>query len=115
LTQESPLFTKTYDLLAYVLAAVDKFPRYQRAVVGRRIQDLSWGFLDTLLAARKCTVEERPRLLTQADVTLDRLRYTVRMCRELELLSKKQYAYASGVLAEVGRLLGKWLQRYNPK
>lgn len=113
--RDSPLFTKTYDLLAYLLAAVDKFPRYQRAVLGRRIQTLSWMFFDTILTARKCTREERPGLLHQADITLDQLRYSVRMSHELALLSQKQYAYASGLLAEVGRLLGKWLQRYNPR
>lgn len=113
MSEESPLFTKTYDLLAYLLAAVEKFPRYQRFGVGRRIQELSWSFLDTILAARKCTLQERSALLRQADLTLDRLRYTVRISNELALLGKKQYAYASGLLAEVGRLLGKWLQRYN--
>ena len=51
--------------------------------------------------------------LRQADVELDRLRYTVRLCRDLELLSQKQYRHASGLLAEVGRLLGTWLKRYN--
>ena len=113
MNQESPLFTKTYDLLAYVLAAVEKFPRYHRFVLGRRVQELGWGFLDTILAARKCAPEERPGLLQQADLTLDRLRYTIRICCDLTLFSQKQYAYASGLLAEVGRLLGKWLQRYN--
>ena len=44
---------------------------------------------------------------------LDRLRYTVRLCRELELLTQKQYRHASGLLAEVGRLLGTWLKQYN--
>ncbi len=111
--QESPLFTKTYDLLAYLLPAVEKFPRYQRIVTGRRIQELSWRFLDTILAARKCTLEERPALLHQADVMLDSLRYTVRISHEMALLGQKPYAHASGLLAEVGRLLGKWLQRYN--
>lgn len=111
--QESPLFTKTYDLLAYLLPAVEKFPRYQRIVTGRRIHELSWRFMDTILAARKCTLEERPALLNEADLTLDCLRYTVRISHEMVLFGQKQYAYASGLLAEVGRLLGKWLQRYN--
>ena len=113
MTEESPLFTKTYDLLAYLLPAVEKLPRYQRFTMGRRIQELSWRFLDTILAARKCTLHERPALLHQADLTLDQLRYTVRIANEMTLLGKNQYAHASGLLAEVGRLLGKWLQRYN--
>jgi hypothetical protein len=113
LSQESPLFSKTFDLLVYLLPAVEKFPRSQRVVLGRRIQEISLGFLDLLLAARKCSNKERPGLLRQADVELDRLRYTVRLCHEVDLLSQRQYRYASGLLAEVGKLLGTWIQRYN--
>jgi hypothetical protein len=113
LSQESPLFTKTYDLLVYLLAAVEKFPRSQRAVLGRRTTEIALAFFDLLLAARKTPVEARGALLHQADVELDRLRYTVRLCRDLELFTQKQYRHASGLLAEAGRLLGTWLKRYN--
>jgi hypothetical protein len=112
LSQESPLFVKTYDLLAYLLPAVEKFPRSQRAVLGRRTSEIALGFLDLLLTARK-TSKTRGALLRQADVELDRLRYTVRLCHDLDLLTQKQYRHASGLLAEVGRLLGTWLKRYN--
>jgi hypothetical protein len=113
LSQESPLFAKTFDLLVYLLPASEKFPRSQRVVLGRRIQETGLGLLDLLLAARKCSAGERPPLLGQADLELDRLRYTVRLCHEIGLLSQKQYRHASGLLAEVGKLLGTWIQRYN--
>jgi hypothetical protein len=111
--QESPLFAKTYDMLVYLMATSEKYPKNQRFVLGRRTQELGLSVLDGLLAARKCPTRERPALLRQADVDLDRLRYTVRLCRELGLLSQKQYRHASGLLAEVGRLLGTWIKRYN--
>lgn len=82
-------------------------------VLGRRIQEVGTGFLDLLLRARKCAAVERLDLLRQADVDLDRLRYTVRLCQELGLLSLKQYQYASGLLVETGKLLGTWVKRYN--
>ena len=113
MNRETPLFAKTYDLLVYLLPAVEKFPRSQRAVLGRRVQEIGLGFLDLLLTARKTPSTARGALLRQADVELDRLRYTVRLCRELELLTQKQYRHASGLLAEVGRLLGTWLKQYN--
>lgn len=113
MSQETPLFTKTFDLLVYLLPASEKFPKSQRFVLGRRLQEISLGFLDLLLAARKCSARERPGLLRQADVELDRLRYTVRLCHEIEILSQRQYRHAAGLLAEVGKLLGKWLKGYN--
>ncbi|HOD05054.1 MAG TPA: diversity-generating retroelement protein Avd [Anaerolineaceae bacterium] len=113
MSQETPLFAKTYDLLAYLLPAVEKFPRSQRAVLGRRLQEVSLGFLDLLLTARKSPSAARGALLRQADLELDRLRYTVRLCHDLTLFTDKQYRYLSGLLAEVGRLLGTWLKGYN--
>ena len=113
MTQDTPLFCKTYDLLAYLLPAVEKFPRSQRAVLGRRLQEIGLGILDLLLTARKSPASARGALLVQADIELDRLRYTVRLCHTLALFTDKQYRYLSGLLAEVGRLLGTWLARYN--
>ena len=99
--------------MVYLFPVVDKFPRSQRAVLGRRIQETSLGFLDLLLTARKSSSEERGALLHRADIELDRLRYTVRLCQEINLLSQKQYLHAAGLLAEVGKLLGAWLKQYN--
>jgi hypothetical protein len=113
LSQETPLFTKTFDLLVYLLSAVEKFPRSYRLGLGRRIQELGLGFMDMLLAARKCPMTERPALLREADLALDKLRFTVRLCQELKLLTPQQYQHAAGLLAETGRLLGTWVKRYN--
>lgn len=113
MSQETPLFAKTYDLLTYLLPAVEKFPRSQRASLGRRLQEVSLGFLDLLLTARKTPPAARGAVLVQADIELDRLRYTVRLCHSLALFTDKQYRHLSGLLAEVGRLLGSWLKGYN--
>jgi hypothetical protein len=44
---------------------------------------------------------------------LDKLCYTVRPCHAVELLGQNQYRHASGLLAEVGRLLGSWIKGYD--
>ena len=113
MSHESPLFARTFDLLVYLLPAGEKFPKSHRYVLGRRLNEAGLGFLDLILEARKCSDDERPVLLHRADVELDRLRYTVRLCHEIGLLGQTQYRHASGLLAEVGRLLGTWIKRYN--
>ena len=113
MSQETPLFAKTYDLLAYLLPAVEKFPRSQRAGLGRRLQELGLGLLDLLLTARKTPQAARGAVPVQADIELNRLRYTVRLCHALALCSDVQYRCLSGLLADIGRLLGSWLKGYN--
>jgi len=39
-----------------------------------------------------------------------KLRGYLRLCRDLQLLSIKQYGYASQQVAQVGRLLGGWFK-----
>ena len=113
MSQESPLFTKAFDLLVYLFQVTDSFPRSQRAVLGRRVQESSLRLFDLLLQARKCPPDQRGDLLAQADLELDRLRYSVRLCLEIGLLTRKQGIHASGLLGECGRLLGAWVKRYN--
>lgn len=113
MSQETPLFVKAFDLLVYLIAASEKFPRSYRLGLGRRIQEIGLGFMDLLLAARKTPPAQRAALLRDADVALDRLRFTVRLCQELGLLTPKQYQHAAGLFAETGKLLGTWIKRYN--
>ncbi len=112
-TQDTPLFAKTFDLQVYLFTVTAGFPRSQRPVLGRRVQELSLRLLDLLLEARKCPPDARLELLQQADLELDRLRYTVRLCHETKLLSKKQTVHATARMGESGRLLGAWIKRYN--
>ncbi len=46
--------------------------------------------------------------LMRADTHLTALRTYVRLAKDLELLSFRQYEYVAKRLAEVGRLLGGW-------
>lgn len=112
MSQETPLFAKTYDLQVYLLRISDTFPRSQRDL-RQRIRMLSLACLDLLIDARKSTPYQRRTLLREVDKTLDKLRFTVRACQELGLISHKQYLHAAGLMAEVGKLLGTWIKPYN--
>lgn len=109
MSQETPLFAKTYDLVVYLLQVTEKFPRSQRDL-SQRTRALCLSLLDQLIDARKSPADQRQPLLRQADATLDKLRYTVRVCQELGLLSHKQGLYAAGLLGQVGNLLGTWIK-----
>jgi hypothetical protein len=56
-------------------------------------------------------VRNTERVLWQADLELDRLRFNVRICQEMKLISFAQYEYAAERLVEVGKLLGGWIKR----
>jgi hypothetical protein len=105
---DSPLFVKTYDLLKYLIPATEKFPRSQRFVLAKRIQDAALDFHECLLEARKVDPLARCEVLRRADVDLEKLRLHMRLSMELEYLKFPQYEHASGYIVEIGRMLGSW-------
>jgi hypothetical protein len=105
---DSPLFVKTYDLLKYLIPATEKFPKSQRFVLAKRIQDAALDFHEHLLEARKVDLLARRDVLLQADVALEKLRIHLRLSMEMEYLKFPQYEHASGYVVEIGRMLGSW-------
>lgn len=49
--KESPIFTKTFDMLAWLLPATLKFPREHRFVLAQRTQNAAFDFYEAITAA----------------------------------------------------------------
>ncbi len=104
--KESPIFTRTYDLVRWLIPLTVKFPRSQRFVVAEALQHTALSFQECLIEAGS---NERPlMLLKEADTILTKLRLYLRLSRDLELISLGQYAHAAEMVTEIGRLLGGW-------
>jgi hypothetical protein len=108
--KESPIFVKTYDFTKWLLEHTIKFPKSQRFVMARRMEEAILNFYDSLLFAVK---EERDKkaALNEASYELERLKHYIRLCKDLNLLNIKQYEYSSKEIVEIGRLLGGWLKK----
>jgi len=109
--KQSPIFVKTYDFLVWLLGRTARFPKNERFRLARRLEESAFAFYDLLLQAGRLPTGQRGekrRLLARADLELDRLRLTVRLCQDLKLLSFSQYEHCAERLVEIGRLLGGW-------
>ena len=103
--KQSPIFSKTYDFVAWLIPLTVKFPRQQRFVLAAALQQEALRFQGLLIEA----AHRQPRAtLIDADIELDKLRTHLRLCRDLTLVSAGQYEHAARMLTEVGRLLGGW-------
>ncbi|MBP8000105.1 MAG: diversity-generating retroelement protein Avd [Chloroflexi bacterium] len=106
--QESPIFSKTYDLLLWLIPTTTKFPREQRFVLARAMQETALHFQEDLIEAGLGGSRTRDRALAQADVNLTKLRFYLRLCQDLRLVTPKQYRHVAEMVTEIGRLLGGW-------
>jgi four helix bundle protein len=107
--QESPIFSKTFDLLEWLLPATMKFPQSQRFVLAKRVQDAAFNFYEAITAAALST--RKRQHLEQADIELQRLRLYIRLSHQLEFLSMGQYEHVSKMIVEIGKLLGGWQKK----
>jgi hypothetical protein len=110
--KQSPIFTKTYDMLRWLLPQTVKFPRQQRFVLAAAIQQTALRLQEQLIEAAYAE-QPLPRL-READITLAKLRTYLRLCRDLELLKFNQYEHGARMLNEIGRLLGGWMKKAQP-
>lgn len=109
--RESPIFTRTHDLILWLVPQSAKFPREHRFTLAKRVQDAALDFQETILEAGLCGTRPEAEFLARADVDLAKLRCYLRLCKDLKLISLGQYEHVARMVLEVGRLLGGWRRR----
>ncbi len=82
------------------------FSRDHRYTLGSRIED---GILEVLeLLVEASYTSSKGELLGRANLRLDRVRFLVRMAKDLRLISLKQYEHAAASLNGIGQEIGGW-------
>jgi len=104
--KQSPIFSKTYDLVGWLIPLTVKFPRHQRFVMAGAVQREALRFQELLIEAVHAA--EPGERLADADAELDKLRTHLRLCRDMLLITPGQYEHAARLLQEIGKLLGGW-------
>ncbi len=105
--QQSPIFSRTHDLVKWLVQTARKFPRDQRFILAQRLLEKAFELEDALVSASVDRSNTRQHL-TSADVALTGLRRVLHLCNDLGYLSDRQYGHVSEMVSEVGRLLGGW-------
>ena len=105
---EMPIFTKTFDLLTWLLPASNHFPRAHRHTATARLLGAAFDLRERLEEANLQRGSERLISLQKADIALAHLRLYLRLAQRWQWLTPGQYQHVSAMLVEIGRLLGGW-------
>ena len=105
---EMPIFTRTFDFLAWLLPLSNSFPRAHRHTLTRRLLDAAFDLREHLEQANVRREHGRRASLSQADDALARVRLYLRLATRFGWVSDGQYAHAAGMVTEIGQLLGGW-------
>jgi hypothetical protein len=112
--EEMAIFSRTFDLLTWLLPMTNHFPRTHRHTFTQRLLDAAFDLRDALELANLRRGKARAAQLALADEALARLRTYLRLATRWQWLNGGQYQHAARMLTEIGRLLGGWLKATTP-
>jgi hypothetical protein len=104
--EELPVIARTYDLVKWSCGHTSKFPRSHRFVLGERVERRLYDLLETLIEARY--TRDRRELLRRANLSLEVLRYQMRLAHDLRCLRTNSYGQVVAALREIGAMMGGW-------
>lgn len=105
---EMPIFTRTFDMLGWLLPATNNFPRAHRFTVTNRLLNAAFDLSERLEEANARRGKDRFERLQRADEALGKLRYYLRLTHRWGWLNNGQYEHVAKMVDEIGRLLGGW-------
>lgn len=111
MTEEFVILARTFDLLIWLLPKAEKFPKIYRSTITQRMMDAALNFQEVLYDAQSQGGTTRQRHLREADAHLNKLRLYLRLVHHWQWLNDGQYAHASRMITEIGKLLGGWLKQ----
>jgi len=111
--KELPAVQKAYDLCKELLTRVSNFPRDYKFSLGERIIENSLAILELLIQASYS--QQKVKFLDEANMRLERLRFLLRISRELGSLSNNGYEYVMKMITELGNQVGGWRKQASGK
>lgn len=106
------VLVKWYDYAKWVLERVEGFPKSQRFVLGQRLSNQVMDVLEILVEAAYS--RDKHGLLASANRQMEVVRWTVRMCKDRNLLSASQFEHSAKSLNECGKMVGGWWKQTKP-
>ncbi len=105
---EVDAITRLYDYLLWVIPKIEKFPRGQKFLLGDRIEGLLLDILELLIEAAYS--RRKAALLKSANIKLEKLRYLVRLSKDLKLINLKAYEFSASAINTIGKSIGGWMK-----
>ena len=99
---------KWEDMAQYAYVALRHIPKSERFSLGSELRQCIWKGLRLIVMANSS--RDKRRLLFELDAELKTLQALVRTAQSIEILPYQKYKIWSGLLVEIGCMLGGWIK-----
>lgn len=101
-----PAIDAHYRFILWLIPTLLCFPRSQKFLLADRIQEIAIDILEALIEATYTKHRDGP--LSQANLGIEKLRFLLRLCRDLKYLDLRRHEFAVRSLDDTGRRIGAW-------
>jgi hypothetical protein len=107
--KESPIFTKIFELAAWLIPVTTKYPREHRLGIATQLQKSLFNLQEASIRALNApTPLEKGEYLREMIVHLSVLTFSGRLSHKLDLITIRQYEYLAECLSEIAKLIQGW-------
>ena len=111
-TNELIIYQKHYDLMLYSFPIIGRFPKEQLFVLGQQIENAMLDIGMMIVHANK--LRQKKEMLYELDIALEKLRFLIRLSKDLKMMSVSKYGHHCERIDEIGKLLGGWIKSSVP-
>lgn len=97
---------KVYDMILYAYPALEQMPKSQKFSLAQDIKRCMDKIMRLIITANKKYTKKTT--LQELDVEVAALKVYIRVAYDLRYLPSKKYEHWSGLLVEIGKMVGGW-------
>ena len=112
-TREFLLLQKILDMMEYGYVALRQFPKSERYALSTDMKRCMDEMLSLAITAQKRYYKKTT--LQDLDIEIMKLRVYIRLAYRLRFLDIQKYEVWSGLVIEIGKMLGGWIKTVNDR
>lgn len=108
MAEKENVITRTYDMLLYIMPLLEQFPKKYKYFLAEKIQSNILEIMEDLIEAYYTKGDSKKALLNKVNIHLEKLRYEVRLSKDLRCINVKRYELWQRKINEIGQQVGSW-------
>jgi len=106
MSNEVVILPKIYDLILWYGKKIIYYPKKYKYNLGERITDIFLDVIENIIEAQYSS--KKYYFLRKTNILLEKLRIMIRLSKDLQCITIKEYEYMTRETNEIGKMVGGW-------
>jgi len=106
--KEIAILPKIYDLLLWITPKLDLFPKKYKFIIADKILSNFIKVIELIIEAKYG--KDKKEKIFAINTELEKIRFLIRLSKDLNCITIKDYEYISQNVNEIGKMVGGWMK-----